>query len=98
MYPMEEYPPATLQEPLALNASVRVEFRKLLRAQSNAATAYSDARDRFDAHQLNLQTNSPIIVNHALPPEEPIRPQVLSVVKNAAIAMVLALMAGITIA
>jgi uncharacterized protein involved in exopolysaccharide biosynthesis len=96
-YSPDEYTPVELQEPLALKASVRIELRNLLRAQSNAAGIYADALDRYNRHQMQLQVNSPVIIRHAQNPDEPVRPQLPSVLKNALLALVLALAAGIVI-
>jgi hypothetical protein len=97
MYAPDVFTPAAAEEPLALHSTVRLELRKLLRAQSNASSAYADALDRFQKHQLALQTNSPSIVNRAETPEEPVRPQILSIAKSSLIALVVGFLAGIII-
>jgi hypothetical protein len=89
--------PATAEEPLTLPSAVRLELRKLLRTQSNAASAYADALNRYQEHLLALQTNSPAVVNSPQTPEEPVRPQALQVLKSSALALVLGFMAGIVL-
>jgi capsular polysaccharide biosynthesis protein len=95
MYAPDVFPASAGEGPLALHSAVRLELRKLLRAQSNAASAYADALDRYQKHQLALQTDSPGIVNRAETTEEPIRPQILPVAKSSLIALVLGFLAGI---
>jgi hypothetical protein len=82
-------------EPIALNAPVREELRGLLRDQANAAGNYSDAMDKFNKQQLQIQTNSPLILNRAQPPLRPINPQPMQTIKYSALALFFGLLAGI---
>ncbi|MBN1439869.1 MAG: hypothetical protein JW929_10710 [Anaerolineales bacterium] len=96
-YSPNEYVPVVFPEPLDLNASDRAELRILMRAQSNAAEMYAEALDRYSRHQMQLQVNGPMIINHAQIPDEAASPQFLSVMKNAALALVLTSAIGIFI-
>jgi hypothetical protein len=77
-----------------LGVSVREELRQLLRDQANAANLFSDAQDRYNKHQLQLQTNSPEILSSAQPPNHPIHPQPMFTFRNTALAAFFGAIAG----
>jgi hypothetical protein len=95
MYSAGDFTPASAEEPLVLRLSVRRQLRSLLRAQSNASQTYNDAQERYRQHQLMLQTNSPTILINATPASAPVRPRILSVLRDAGLAAVLGLLAGV---
>lgn len=82
-------------EPLQLSPTLRQELRALLRSQSFAAGKYSDAVQTYTQLQLQLQTDSPAVLNLAQPPNHPLESPVAQTAKNAALAAALGLIVGI---
>jgi uncharacterized protein involved in exopolysaccharide biosynthesis len=83
------------REPLSLPSATRSELRKLLRAQSNAASVYTNALDSFVQVQSQLQTNSPSVLSHGRISSSPNRSLAATLLKTSLSALVISLLAGV---